>query len=341
MIGDILDFTYLESGQAKLHYVQINRSDFEQKVAAIAKTLLGEKPLNFSQSFSDGIPATFVGDEQRITQVLTNLLSNAIKYTSYGSVSVKFSVKAISGNSAKLSFEVSDTGIGMGEAEISRLFQPFTRGESVLNKQEGTGLGLAICNKIVSSMDGELSVKSQIDQGSVVSVTIPIKIEMEAKSFALGHQGWALPCYNILVAEDNGANRLLLVKMLENLGQKVIAVENGLEAILEIRNRQFDIVILDIQMPVMDGVSAAQEINAVLAERSQNAVLVALTAQVAQIDRRMTLQAGFSAYLEKPLMEQELRSFISSFYQSHPNQISSTRETVHYSHGMSQCLQKC
>lgn len=318
LIGDILDFTHLESGQVKLHHVQIKRSDFEQKGAALAKSLLGEKPLNFSQSFSDDMPATFVADEQRITQVLTNLLSNAIKYTSSGSVSLKFSFKAISDSSGKLTFEVSDTGVGMNEFEISRLFQPFTRGETVWNKQEGTGLGLAICSKIVSLMDGELNVKSQVGKGSVFSVTIPIKIEMESKSFALVHQESALPCYNILVAEDNGANRLLLVKMLENLGQKVVAVENGLEAALEIRNRQFDIVFLDIQMPVMDGVSAAREISADLAERSQNAVLVALTAQVAQIDRRMTLEAGFSDYLEKPIMEQELRSFISSFYQLQP-----------------------
>lgn len=312
LMSDILDFTYMESGQTRLHLAPVRTPDLIARLQGMGTALLEKKPLDIRYNFSPDLPEFFVGDEQRIIQLIGNLMSNAIKYTDAGSVSLSATAHHISGSQVELCFAIADSGIGISESEISNLFQPFVRGEKVMNVHEGTGLGLAICKRIVRMFKGDMTIESKLGKGSTFSVRFLVELETPLTLNAPNDLNERLPSFDILVAEDNASNRLLILKMLEALGQRVIAVENGVEAVRQARTGRFDIIILDIQMPMLDGVSAAREISRIIEGEAQKPVMAALTAQVLDVDRNRAENAGLSVFLEKPLREAALRRFISS-----------------------------
>jgi PAS domain S-box-containing protein len=304
LVNDILDLSKAESGKLELEVINF---DIHQVLGDIDRTLAfaaGKKGLQLRQTVATALPPYFRGDPTRIGQVLMNLVSNAIKFTQRGEVSVVVDMESRSEEMINLRIEVSDTGIGIPEEAIARLFQAFTQADSSTTRRYGgTGLGLSIAKRLVALMEGSIGVKSVPGAGSTFWFTIPLGVgtHLLAESAAPETQ---LPQsrLRVLVAEDNSVNQLIALKMLERLGHNAVAVANGLEAVEAVRSTPYDIVFMDCQMPELDGYEATRRIRA-----SGNAIpIVAMTANAMAGDREKCLAAGMTDYLSKPMKAKDL-----------------------------------
>ena len=310
IINDILDFSKMEAGKLVIEKVDFKiRELLEEAIKAHSPHAIG-KSLDFSYTVFAGIPDAIAGDPLRLTQVLNNLINNAIKFTESGEVVVSVRKTAESG---ELLFAVRDTGIGIATESMGKLFKTFSQVDgSITRRYGGTGLGLVISRQLVEMMGGKMWVESQQGVGSSFSFTMPlIPTSGIVQSLSLRPGHWR--SVSILLAEDDTISRTVTTKLLEEAGHTVMTAINGLEAIEMFAVGSYDVVLMDIQMPKMDGVEATRHIRST--KKGCNIPVIALTAHALAGDRERFLAAGMDEYIAKPLQIEELLDKIASIRQ--------------------------
>ena len=314
IINDILDFSKIESGK-----FTIEKTVFETKLPFITINDLfydkaQEKNITLNIQFDDDISDTAYGDVTRIKQVYSNLLSNAIKFSSNnGNVSVKFSTK-----DNNLLCSVKDDGIGIKPENISKIFTAFEQEDSSITRRYGgTGLGLAICKRLVDLMGGEMRVESEFNKGSTFSFLIDIFSNipnMKKEKLVEFVSNKTFNNENILVVEDNKTNQVLLSMLLEELELKHDIAEDGLEAIEAVKNNKYDLILMDENMPNMNGSEATKIIRSL--DNTKDIPIIAVTANALKGDKEKFLQSGMNDYISKPIdakkLEITLKKYISS-----------------------------
>lgn len=302
LLSDILDLAKIEAGKVELEHLGFAPGTLCKSVMEAYRGLAAERSTVLVLELDPALPAFATGDPTRLRQVLGNLLGNAVKFTQGGviTVSVRPSPPRAGDDRTWWQYAVRDTGIGMAPEVVSKLFQPFTQADSSTTRQYGgTGLGLAICRTLVEMMGGTLEVTSAPDVGSTFCFTLPLAAasEAEAESVSVVLQ----PCAaRVLVAEDNDVNQLMIQAMLDLIGASSHVVANGAEAIAALQREPFDIVLMDCQMPVMDGFEATRQIRALEMDGRRTPIL-ALTANALSSDGQRCLEVGMDDYLTKPI----------------------------------------
>jgi hypothetical protein len=310
VLNDVLDVSKIEAGKVALERVDFDLRQLLDDELALYRATAAATGITLAGEFDPALPARVVGDPTRLRQVLTNLLNNAIKFTERGG-DVRLGARGIGGDatSHRLAFEVRDTGIGISEAAQRRLFEPFTQAdESTTRRFGGTGLGLAISKELVGLMGGTLSVESRPGAGSTFRIELPLAASAapaQAAPPAAAAEGAdrRLAGLNLLVAEDNPVNLQVVVAMLEGMGARVACAVDGAQAVARCREGSFDALLLDIQMPGMDGYEAARRIRA---EGARRMPIIAVTANAMPADRALALAAGMNDHLAKPLTRDAL-----------------------------------
>ena len=301
VLNDILDFSKVEAGKLELEDLVFDLREAVADACQLLEHQALEKGLAFRIDADPGLPRHVHGDPGRLRQVLINLGGNAVKFTSRGSVEVR--VRSVD---ERIRFEVLDTGVGIPADKLSQLFDPFTQADaSTTRRFGGTGLGLSISLRLVELMGGCLGVESVEGQGSTFGFDLPLAAASAPDPGpAEPTPSASLPAgpMRVLVVEDHSVNQLLVTRMLEKLGHRPEVAENGVEALEALRERPFDIVLMDCQMPEMDGFEATRRLRQGEAGgRNQTAPVIALTANAMSGDRERCLAAGMSDYLSKPL----------------------------------------
>lgn len=307
IIDDILEFSRAEKYKLELEHQPFSLKHLIEESLQMVSTQAGKRGLNLSYIISNGTLDTIIGDHGRLRQILVNLLGNAIKFTDKGDVSLSVSSKVIEGNKHQVSFLVKDTGIGISQDKIYQLFHPFTQLERTLSrKRDGVGLGLAITKHLVELMGGKIWVESILGQGTTFSFTIQAEVipgklldfgKMDSGIDTASYQG--LKPMRILVAEDNTSNQRVLVEMLKRLGYRADAVADGKEVIQALELKDYDLALMDVKMPEMDGITAAKVIRKLRPENGPK--IVAITAFAIEGDREKCLEAGMEDYIVKPV----------------------------------------
>ncbi len=323
IINGILDFSKAEAGKIKLEEHRYEPRSLVSRVVGQFSAAVENKEVTLSYDVDSQAPQEVWGDSLRITQVLTNLLGNALKFTEKGSVRVSLRWKPSSElGPESLVFAVHDTGIGIPLAKQRMIFEPFSQADgSTTREYGGTGLGLSISRKLISLMGGELGVSSVVGEGSEFFFSLPLVAEAEEKSFETEqgdpeNKNWNMRGLRVLLAEDNRINQVIAVKMLERQGCVVTLAENGVEAVKAFQVQDFDVVLLDVQMPKMGGIEAAAIIRSIQDQqkktqqdrRARVAPVIALTAHAMEGDRENFLSSGMDGYVAKPIKIDALQS---------------------------------
>jgi PAS domain S-box-containing protein len=330
LLSDILDLSRIEAGKMQIQAEIFSLRDLCDSVTTLFMPLAGDKGLELKHSIAPSLPEKVIGDEKRMQQILFNLVGNSIKYTSQGRVSLELAAlsPAEKEQNLQLCFRVQDTGIGIPEDKLKSLFEPFMQVDgSITRSYQGAGLGLSIVRRLVELMDGDISIQSRVDEGTSVQVVLPVGLP--AESAPVGHEK-AAPGHSaekglhILLAEDEPSGQLFIKRLLQSAGHRVTVAENGEEALNLLPEHDFDCVLMDIQMPVLDGVQATKRIREMEREAevsegqekdtgqdipvSQNSSIpiIALTAHAMAGDREKFLEQGLNDYLAKPVDKEEL-----------------------------------
>lgn len=312
IISDVLDFSKIESGQITLESTPFSVSMLVDVLSSILAESAREKELTLRMFVAPDVPANLSGDGARLTQILLNLLNNAIKFTEKGEVSLHVDLEKLESDQATLKFSVRDTGIGIDPERANTHFAHFQMGDASSTRiHGGTGLGLPISGRLVGLMGGEISVDSVLGQGSnfTFSITLPVsenspRVEICEASTA-GTEAWS--GRRVLVAEDNSINQEILREFLEGLGLMADMVENGEQAVELARTSEYPLILMDIQMPTMDGIEATRRIRALgqdphsLTPWLASTPIVALTANALVEDRDRCLDAGMNDFMTKPI----------------------------------------
>jgi signal transduction histidine kinase/CheY-like chemotaxis protein len=315
VINDILDFSRIESGRLELHKANFELSEVTEDVRSVMHPLALERGIALDMEVAPDIPAILCGDALRLKQVLLNLVSNAIKFTTAGSVRVR--VHQLSPENAGamwLRFEVQDTGVGIDPAQLERLFAPFVQADgSISRKYGGSGLGLAISKRLVELMGGRIDAESVPAHGSVFHFEVPLQ-PGEALPEGAGHESQRpeMAPLHILVAEDLEINRRILQTHLERHGHRLVFAADGSEALAQLEAGDFDLVIMDVQMPVMDGVEATRRIRRMNGPKASIPIL-GLTANVLAHEREQYVRAGMDDCLTKPVDWTRLANAMAQF----------------------------
>jgi PAS domain S-box-containing protein len=322
IINDILDLSKLDAGKAEVEILDFDPVALIEGVVALLQVRANGKAIALRTQFGGTLPPRLQSDPTRLRQILFNLVGNAVKFTETGGVVVRASVESVHGDSCQLRVDVVDTGIGIDTDQLSELFEPFQQADNRMSRRfGGTGLGLAIVRRLVDLLDGSISVRSEVGVGSTFTVLIPCQIAAATRELPRRSPDTAtLPHpsdLRVLVAEDNAINRELAVQMLARLGLKAHTVVNGREAVAAAAAMPFDIILMDIQMPEMDGLTAVAAIRA-LPEDAAKVPIVAVTANAMIGDRERYLAAGFDDYLAKPLRLEQLSEIIGRWTEVYP-----------------------
>jgi signal transduction histidine kinase/CheY-like chemotaxis protein len=319
-INDILDLSKIEAGQLTLESQPFDLRQLVREVVAVFTAQVRAKGLELHAQVDPALPAVLEGDALRLRQVLTNLVGNAIKFTTQGEVELRVAVVEQSAEEALLRVTVRDTGIGITPQGRARLFEPFRQAHAApARRYGGTGLGLAICKRLVEAMGGQIGVESAPGQGSIFWLTLRLAaaespaVPVQAGPPAPGPERAAGGTRGrILVAEDNPINRLVAVGLLQSLGYAVETVENGRQAVDRVGAASFDLVLMDVHMPELDGLAATVAIRQQerAAGHGQHVPIVALTADALMGDAEKSRAAGMDDHLSKPLTRERLGAVV-------------------------------
>lgn len=317
LINDILDLAKIEAGKTELNLCYFDFIKFLLEIAEIANIEAKQKGISFSYQPLNDLPNIIYSDEKRLRQVLLNLLQNALKFTQKGRVifRVENLMSDLVTNQTKIKFEIEDTGIGIHENEIEKIFQPFEQVHNSDCYNEGTGLGLAISQEIVQKMGSILKVKSRLNHGSIFSFDLAVLSKLNSLDFPLIKSNKVISYQGnqktILVVDDSKVNRNLLVQILTLIGFKVVEAENGEEGFNKALEEQPDLIIIDLLMPVIDGFEMAKQIKVL--PRFQNTILLACSASVSDIYIEKSKAVGFHHFIPKPLNYEELLRKIQDY----------------------------
>ncbi|MBL4616154.1 MAG: response regulator [Robiginitomaculum sp.] len=308
VLNDILDLSKIEAGKLEIETINVDVRHAVDRLERLWEPNAKDKGIGFVCEIDDNVPSVIRGDITRIRQVIYNLLSNAVKFTSKGEVKLRVSAEETGQDRAKISFAISDTGVGISQEAISRLFTSFEQADkSVSRKFGGTGLGLAISKKLAALMGGSISVTSTLGEGTCFTFCIeaeaiscvtwsneersePEKPKVKGKSKRL----------RILAAEDNALNQKVLTAFLKPLGHELIIANDGVEALEQLATEHFDLILMDIQMPRKDGLTTTKELRASSGPNA-NTPVIAMTANAMAGDREECLEIGMNDYVPKPI----------------------------------------
>jgi two-component system, sensor histidine kinase and response regulator len=327
LINDILDFSKIEAGQMTLEMAEFDLHDCVRDAARMLADRARDKGIALDWSVDVDVPRLVTGDAHRLRQVLINLVSNAVKFTSVGWVRLSVSARpaAMAGQAATLEFRIRDTGSGIPQDKLEQIFKPFGQADgSITRKFGGTGLGLSISTELVERMGGSIGVDSVVGEGSTFHFGIPLPAANQrmsklpplnpASSTANGgagtEPGQCAETRYILLVDDIAINRMLAIRLLESMGHVVAIATNGLEAVQYIERENVDLILMDLQMPVMDGFQAAEQIRQIEAGRPRRTPIVAMTAHALHDERQHCLEVGMVGHVSKPISKQALRAAV-------------------------------
>ena len=313
LVNDILDFSKIEAGKLALDPVDFSlHDDIEMATKALA-VRARKQGLDLACRMAPDVPDALFGDPGRLRQIVVNLVGNAIKFTHAGEVVMRVTVEWQVKDEICLHFIVTDTGIGIAPEQQKLIFAPFTQADGSTTRQfGGTGLGLAICSQLVAMMGGTIWVESEVDKGSAFHFTACFGVRTGAvPQQRLSAELASRPAkifrpLHILVVEDNPVNQRLVVLLLKKYGHSVVVANNGKEALAMLEKASFALVLMDVQMPVMDGFAATKAIRQQEESTSTHLPIIALTARAMRDDQERCLAAGMDAYLSKPLQAHQL-----------------------------------
>ena len=311
LINDILDFNKIEAGKLELSEVPVNMLEFARKVISQFEGQITVKGLQFQKDIDDRLDMELFTDETRLYQILSNLLSNAIKFTNEGSISFEVKKLLRSSTKATIQFVVKDSGIGIPKSKHKEIFDSFTQADiDTTRKYGGTGLGLAIIKKLISMFNSELVLESEEGKGSMFYFTLELRINEDRKAFINEEKARSLQMLTgvrVLIAEDNPVNLSVAKKFMCKWGIEVHEATNGREAVEKFHANEYDVLLIDLEMPEMDGATAVKEIRQV-----NNAIpAVAFTAAVYDNMQADLLQKGFTDFIHKPFRPEDLHAKIS------------------------------
>jgi len=339
LINDILDLSKVEAGKITLEEIDISVGNVIKSICKGLSVLARNKNLDLLWSVEDKVPYLVIGDPVRLRQIIINLVNNAIKFTSQGKVEVKVKALSVNHENCELLLSVTDTGIGISREKQATVFEVFTQAdESITRRYGGTGLGLAISKRLVEMMGGRIGVESEINKGSTFFFTANFKIKQKnapvltpielddrkrLAPIALDISKTEVPVSStnvlpslsgpqlrVLLAEDNLINQKIAVKIIEKKGWLIKVVENGQQAVEIIDKEPFDVILMDIQMPVLDGFKATQVIRVQEKQNRKHIPIIAMTAHAMEGDEKKCLDAGMDGYVSKPIDRAKLFEII-------------------------------
>ena len=307
IINNILDFSKLEAGRMKLEEKPFSLGNIVEETCDLMAADAKEKGLKLDYEFGPGTPHGVIGDATRLQQILINLTNNAIKFTNQGAVSIHVdSSNEIEGRQT-FHFQVIDSGIGIPPEHLNRLFRSFSQGDpSTTREYGGTGLGLAISQRLVLKMGGRIWVESLIGEGSVFHFSVQMPVDdseprvQQDEVARLGTEMGQLWPLRILIAEDDSVNQMVVLHLLDRLGYQADVVDNGLEVLNALRSKRYDLVLMDVHMPKMDGIEATRAIHSDW-PAAHRPYIIAVTAKALPGDKERLLAIGMDEYLSKPL----------------------------------------
>jgi CheY-like chemotaxis protein len=321
IINEILDFSKIEAGKVELETIEFDLEQLIRHCLAPLRVRAQAKGLELASESSGDLRNHLVGDPNRLLQVLTNLIGNAIKFTAAGGITVGWECKPEQPQVFR--FWVRDTGIGIPEDKQRSVFEAFTQADnSTTRTYGGTGLGLTISNTLVHLMGGDIRLVSVVGQGSTFEFTLPFKAgtplftapEPAGAPLACVAADSFLQGLRVLLVEDHPINQKLAISLIERAGHQVTLAQNGEEGLHAAMQQPFDLVFMDMQMPVMDGLEATRAIRShEQAQHKQPVPIVAMTANAMPSDRKACEDAGMNGFLSKPFKAQELRELLGQF----------------------------
>ncbi|MCX6281198.1 MAG: ATP-binding protein [Bacteroidetes bacterium] len=314
LVNDLLDFSAIEAGKMELDFHPFMLDRVLEDIFQMLNLKAREKSLDFSVKIADAVPTHLVGDSQRLRQIIINLANNAVKFTDQGKIEIRISLENRSADRALLRFEVIDTGIGIPPEAKDSLFKVFSRIKQNQHKLiAGTGLGLSICKKLTDLLGGEIGVESMLGAGSTFWFILPFELSgikvfdpFKTETF----QELLYTGQKVLVAEDNLINQKIVCFQLRRMGFEVELADNGQSAYEKYTGGSFDVVVLDIQMPLMDGYQVAKAIRIKEQNTFKHIPIIALTANAMKGDRELYLAAGMDGYVSKPFTAETLQQAI-------------------------------
>ncbi len=326
IINDILDFSKIEANKMMLEQISFQLRETVNESIKILLLRAKEKDIDIICQFDDKLPNNLIGDPTRLGQILINLIGNAIKFTEQGKVVITFALEGMFEDQQKvvLFVSVEDTGIGIPSDKLDTIFESFAQADvSTTRRYGGTGLGLAITNSLVQLMGGSMSVESELGKGSTFHFTVIMSVDHNPKHVSQTHmiknksiESNHNPSLNILLVEDNAINQMLAIRLLEKWGHRVTLAENGQQAVdrLCVANEQFDLVLMDMQMPIMGGIEATQLIRVDESSKGKpHQLIIAMTANAMETDKEACLASGMDDFITKPINQLLLKEKISNF----------------------------
>lgn len=327
LVNDILDFSKIESGKFELSPEEYDMYSIVNDCYNMEIGRANDKKLKLIVTNNPNIPARLYGDEIRIRQIAINFLTNAIKYTEKGTVTLKFDMEEVDSEHINLIISVTDTGIGIDENNLNKLFKMFSRVDEKLHRDiEGTGLGLAISQQLTELMHGNISVESKLGEGSTFTVSIPQEIrnsapmgeygrknELNAKTKSSYKQSFVAENASILIVDDVRVNLNVVKLLLRDTKVQMDLAESGKEAIEYIRRKHYDLVLMDHMMPEMDGIETLKCLRSMNGNENQFVPVIALTANALQGAEKMYIASGFCDYLTKPVRAPELEASLIKY----------------------------
>jgi signal transduction histidine kinase/ActR/RegA family two-component response regulator len=316
IINDILDISKIEAGMIRIETVPFSIGGILHSIQILFAEKIKEKGLGLTCSIDEDIPEMLSGDATRLTQILVNMIGNAVKFTPKGTIHIAVENKGITGNLTRVGFIIRDTGIGIAREKLSDIFERFKQAEdSITRNYGGTGLGLSIAKDLILIQNGEIEVESEEGIGTTFRFSIPYEIaSANLQSLKLpqttewGYSEWKYT--HILVVDDNEMNQNLLKHLLKKWNFTFEMANNGFEALEKLKISKYDLILMDVQMPLMDGYTATREIRTKL---KSDIPIVAMTAHAFPGEREKCLNYGMNEYIAKPINEQELSRILSEF----------------------------
>jgi len=311
LMNDILDLTKIEAGKITIELAEFSLHQCIKDIVLMQKQVINEKGLQLDVNVAEDIPYIMVGDQLRIKQILLNLIGNSVKFTKQGNISISVRLVELHDSNVIVQLAVQDSGIGISSGSLDQIFNPFVQEDgSTTRNFGGTGLGLTISRRLVELMGGNISVESTQGAGSCFTVTLPFNFTHRAEPVLQTHITTVSNCngqsLRILFVEDNTISIDFGRSLLKKLGHEVTAVENGKECIVALEQGKFDLVLMDINMPVMNGEDALREIRRKEQGTTSHLPVIALTAYSMRGDRERFIEEGFDGYVSKPLTVNEL-----------------------------------
>ncbi|MFK7806450.1 MAG: response regulator [Saprospiraceae bacterium] len=322
LINDVLDYSKLEAGEIHFEKIDFDLHQLVQNIGNSLRVQAEKKQLPLEINIASDVPRFVVNDSVRMSQIITNLAGNAIKFTDKGKVSIDLSLLKKTAHTVIIRFAIRDTGIGISKDKFETIFKSFSQADAATTRKfGGTGLGLSITKRMLELQESEIQLESELGEGSTFFFDLKMPLGKATKKYADKPSPIAIPSdiqfenNSVLLVEDNKINIMVAMKFLKKWGLNVDVAENGQIALDLIQEKDYDLVLMDLDMPVMDGYEATAAIRASSLERINRLPVIALSASAVSDFREKAMEIGMNEYVTKPFVPEELYSVLNGFLQ--------------------------